>query len=95
MLHWLMGDEAFRAACALLLRGQPAAHVTEADLRRAVGAVHPAGLDWFFDQWIHTTGTLDYRIGELRPGSRMTVAGCAGGGDSGGRDLDARGPAGG
>jgi hypothetical protein len=30
-------------------------------------------LDWFFDQWIHTTHTLDYRLGEL--GAEQDAAG--------------------
>jgi hypothetical protein len=65
MLHWLMGDESFRAALRLYYEENKLQHVTEADLRRAVNAVQPESLDWFFDQWIHTTHTLDYRIGEL------------------------------
>jgi hypothetical protein len=39
--------------------------VTEQDLRNAVNAVSPLNLDWFFEQWIHTTDQLDYRIGDL------------------------------
>jgi hypothetical protein len=65
MLHWLMGDEPFRAALRRYYADNMLRHVTEADLRAAVNAVHPTNLDWFFEQWIHTTGTLDYRIGEL------------------------------
>jgi hypothetical protein len=64
MLHWLMGDDAFRAALRHYYEDNMLRHVTEADLRRAVNAVHHEDLDWFFDQWIHTTHTLDYRIGE-------------------------------
>jgi hypothetical protein len=66
MLHWLMGDDAFRRALRTYYADNMLQHVTESDLRAAVNAVHPLNLDWFFDQWIHTTGTLDYRIGELR-----------------------------
>jgi hypothetical protein len=65
MLHWLMGDDAFRAALRLYYEENKLQHVTESDLRRAVNAVHTEPLDWFFDQWIHTTHTLDYRLGEL------------------------------
>lgn len=65
MLHWLMGDDNFRVALRLFYEQNRLSHVTEADLRAAVNAVHPAPLDWFFDQWIHTTATLDYRLGEL------------------------------
>ncbi|HEX6134515.1 MAG TPA: M1 family metallopeptidase [Longimicrobiales bacterium] len=65
MLHWLMGDEAFRAALRRYYADKRLEHVSEPDLRAAVNAASPLDLDWFFDQWIHTTGTLDYRIGEL------------------------------
>jgi aminopeptidase N len=65
MLHWLMGDDAFRAALRTYYADNRLQHVTERDLRAAVNAASPDNLDWFFDQWIHTTGTLDYSIGEL------------------------------
>jgi hypothetical protein len=65
MLHWLVGDDVFRAALRRYYADNRLQHVTEADLRRAVNAVSAENLDWFFDQWIHTTHTLDYRIGEL------------------------------
>jgi hypothetical protein len=65
MLHWLVGDESFRAALRRYYADNTLSHVREADLRAAFHAVQPEPLDWFFDQWIHTTGRLDYRIGEL------------------------------
>ena len=65
MLHWLMGDDAFRAALRRYYADHRLEHVTERDLRAAVNAASSGNLDWFFDQWIHTTGTLDYSIGEL------------------------------
>jgi hypothetical protein len=65
MLHWLMGAERFEAALRLFYEENRLRHISEADLRAAVNAVSPEPLDWFFDQWIHTTATLDYRIGEL------------------------------
>ena len=65
MLHWLMGGEQFEAALRLFYEQNRLRHISEADLRAAVNAVSPEPLDWFFDQWIHTTETLDYRIGEV------------------------------
>ena len=65
MLHWLMGDDAFRAAMRQYYADNRLQHVTESDLRAAVNAHSAQNLDWFFDQWIHTTGTLDYSIGEV------------------------------
>jgi hypothetical protein len=65
MLHWLMGDDAFRAALRRYYADNRLRHVSEGDLRAAVKAVSPVDLDWFFDQWIHTTATLDYGIGAV------------------------------
>jgi hypothetical protein len=65
MLHWLIGDEAFRAGLRQYYADHRLQHVTETDLRAAMAAHHGERLDWFFDQWIHTTGTLDYAIAGL------------------------------
>jgi hypothetical protein len=65
MLRWLMGEDAFRAGLRQLYADRRLQHFTEADLRRAMSAHHHEDLGWFFDQWIHTTQTLDYRIGSL------------------------------
>jgi len=65
MLHWLMGNDAFRAALRKYYADNRLQHVREADLRAAVNDVATEPLDWFFQQWIHTTGTLDYRLGDV------------------------------
>jgi hypothetical protein len=65
MLRWVMGEDAFRAALRQYYADNRLQHVTEADLRAAVNAHARTSLDWFFDQWIHTTHTLDYGIGEV------------------------------
>jgi aminopeptidase N len=65
MLHWLMGDDAFRAALRQYYRDNDLQHVTEADLRAAMDAHYPGELGWFFDQWIHTTKQLDYGLGAV------------------------------
>ena len=65
MLRWLMGAEALEDALHRLYEAKKLQHFTESDLRAAVNAVHPQNLDWFFEQWIHTTATLDYRVGEV------------------------------
>jgi hypothetical protein len=65
MLHHVMGDASFRAALRRFYADNRLRHITEMDLRAAVNAVSAEPLDWFFDQWIHTTGTLDFRIGEI------------------------------
>jgi len=63
MLRDLVGEETFRRALRLFYEEKALQHVTERDLRNAFAAAAGEDLDWFFDQWIHTTATLDYRIG--------------------------------
>ena len=65
MLHWMVGDEVFRAALREYYAEKALEHVTEADLRQAFNTASSENLDWFFDQWIHTTETLDYRLGDV------------------------------
>jgi hypothetical protein len=62
MLRWLIGEPAMRDAIRLYYERHALQHVREADLRRAVNDAAGEDLDWFFDQWIHTTATLDYAI---------------------------------
>jgi aminopeptidase N len=37
-------------------------HVTEADFRAVASETSGRDLNWFFDQWLHTTQTLDFGI---------------------------------
>lgn len=65
MLRWLMGDDDFRAALRDYFEDNRLSHVREQDVRTSMEAFHPQPLDWFFEQWIHTTDTLDYVVGEV------------------------------
>jgi aminopeptidase N len=65
MLRWVVGDDAFRRALRGYFEVNRLRHVRDSDFRTAVEAAHGADLGWFFDQWIHTTKTLDYRLGEV------------------------------
>lgn len=62
MLEWLIGDEAMRTVLRTYFDQNALQHVDELDLRRAVDEVTGENYDWFFDQWIHGTATLDYQI---------------------------------
>jgi hypothetical protein len=64
MLRDLMGEENFRRGLRRYFQQNELRHVREADFRSAMEWAHGSDLDWFFQQWIHTTETLDYRIGE-------------------------------
>lgn len=65
MLRDLMGEGRFREGLAGYYRGNRLQHVSRADFQQAMEAAYGEELDWFFDQWIDTTGTLDYAIGEV------------------------------
>ena len=62
MLHWYLGDAPFRAGLKLYYEQNKLQHVDEADFRRAMEQSGKQDLGWFFQQWLHTTGTLDYAI---------------------------------
>jgi hypothetical protein len=59
------GDDAFREILREYYARHALQHVTEADFRAVVSDVSGLDLDWFFDQWLHTTATLDYGLGEV------------------------------
>jgi hypothetical protein len=59
------GDDAFREILREYYARHALQHVTEADFRAVVGDVSGLDLDWFFDQWLHTTATLDYGLEEV------------------------------
>jgi hypothetical protein len=65
MLRDVMGDADFRKAMRYYFDNNKLRHVREEDLLAAVERFHPDGLDWFFHQWLHTTDTLDYRVGDV------------------------------
>jgi hypothetical protein len=70
MLRSYLGDETFRAVMHRYFERHRMQHVREEDLRTAVSEVSGQNLDWFFDQWFHTTATLDYAVGQVTSGQR-------------------------
>jgi hypothetical protein len=62
MLEWLIGEPAMRQVLRAFYERHALQHVDELDLRRVVADVTGESYDWFFDQWIHSTARLDYRI---------------------------------
>jgi Peptidase family M1 domain len=65
MLRGLLGEETFRETMRAYYERWALRHVTEESLRTTAEAVSGEDLRWFFDQWLHTTRTLDYAIGEV------------------------------
>jgi hypothetical protein len=64
-LRWLLGEADFRAGLRRYYDHHQLQHVREADFEAALEAASGEALDWFFEQWIHTTHTLDYRLGDV------------------------------
>jgi hypothetical protein len=65
MLRDVLGADDFRAALRHYYEHNRLRHVREEDLLASMEAFHPEGLDWFFQQWLHGTGKLDYALGAV------------------------------
>ena len=65
MLREYLGRDTFRSALRTYYDRKKLQHVTEQDFRQAMEDVSGEDLGWFFDQWLHTTATLDYAIGTV------------------------------
>jgi aminopeptidase N len=62
MLRELVGEDVTRRALKDYYQKNRFRHVTEADLRSAFERASGQNLGWFFQEWFHTTGQLDYEI---------------------------------
>lgn len=65
-LRRLLGEDVFHEGLRNYYRTKALEHVTESDLRRSMERAAGRDLGWFFEQWFHTTGTLDYAVGDVR-----------------------------
>jgi hypothetical protein len=61
-LRDLIGDEAFVAFHRDLYERWHYRHVDELALRRSAERASGRDLRWFFEQWVHSTGMLDYAL---------------------------------
>ena len=61
-----IGDEAFRRFLRTYYERWALRHVDEAAMRAAAEAAAGRPLDWFFDQWVHRTGVVDYALDDVR-----------------------------
>lgn len=62
MLQAYLGDATFRKGLRLYYDRNKLRHVTLADFRAAMEEASGQDLGWFFDEWFHTTKTLDYAV---------------------------------
>jgi hypothetical protein len=65
MLRDVMGEDDFRQGLRHYFDVNKLRHVREEDFQAAMERFHTERLDWFFHQWLHTTDTLDYQVGEI------------------------------
>lgn len=65
MLREYLGPESFRKGLRTYYTDNKLSHVDENDLRAAFEQVSGRDLRWFFDQWLHSAATLDYRLGAI------------------------------
>jgi hypothetical protein len=73
MLRHTVGDAAFRRGLRHYFEKNKLTHVDENDFRIAMEEASGQDLDWFFDQWIRTTNTLDYAVTNVE--TQQTSAG--------------------
>ena len=66
MLREYVGGENTRNALKDFYRHHRFRHVNESDLKGSFERVTGTDLDWFFQQWLHTTGQLDYSLGTVK-----------------------------
>jgi hypothetical protein len=66
MLRELVGGDVMHGILREYYRRHRLRHVGETDFRRVVNEVSGQDLDWFFEQWLHTTATLSYGITDAR-----------------------------
>ncbi|UCE19094.1 MAG: BamA/TamA family outer membrane protein [Gemmatimonadota bacterium] len=65
MLRYIVGEPVFNKIMRTYLEDWKFKHVTEERFRAVCERVSGMDLEWFFDQWLHTTKTCDYAITEV------------------------------
>jgi hypothetical protein len=65
MLRYVIGDSAFTASLQRYYHEWKFKHAREADFAAICEQVSGQKLDWFFNQWLHQTPTVDYQKGAM------------------------------
>ncbi|MBF0279045.1 MAG: BamA/TamA family outer membrane protein [SAR324 cluster bacterium] len=65
MLEYLVGKDVFRNGFKHFFNEYQYELATENDLRQSMELYYGKRLDWFFQQWFHTTKELDYALGPV------------------------------
>jgi hypothetical protein len=66
MLRYVVGGEAFEKICKEYFNRWALKHVNEARFKQVCEEVSGMELDWFFQQWLHESKTVDYRLGSVK-----------------------------
>ncbi len=66
MLRYVVGEETFQKICHEYFNRWALKHVNEARFKKVCEEVSGMDLDWFFQQWLHETKTVDYRLGGVK-----------------------------
>jgi len=65
-LQYVLGDSLFKAAMQHYFEQWKFAHPYFEDFRASIIQFTNADLTWFFDQWLETTKTIDYKITSIK-----------------------------
>lgn len=65
-LQYVLGDELFQDAMKHYFSQWKIAHPYFEDFRNSIISYTHTDLNWFFDQWLETTKTIDYKIGRIK-----------------------------
>lgn len=67
-LQYTLGDSLFQAAMSHYFNQWKFAHPYLNDFRNSIIEYTHVDLNWFFDEWIESTKTIDYAVGKVRKG---------------------------
>lgn len=67
-LQYVLGDELFLSAMQHYFETWKIAHPYPEDFRNTIIRYTKVDLNWFFDQWLETTKTIDYGVKSVRKG---------------------------
>lgn len=65
MLRYVVGDSVFKAATRELVHRHAFTHIKERDLLTVFEDSYGQDMNWFFDQWLRGTPTVDYSKGKV------------------------------
>jgi hypothetical protein len=72
-LEYVLGDELFSSAMKNYFSQWQYCHPYWEDFRTSVIRYTKVDLNWFFDQWIESTATIDYKVGRIKQSDEGTT----------------------